>query len=99
MPAEEEALKKRRSRLARRARRHSQPAGGGCAGWAGRDRAMSRSAATASREVSTAAKQHFEIGEAMGLMDFETAAKISGSRFVVLKGAARPARAGARQIS
>jgi seryl-tRNA synthetase len=33
------------------------------------------------------AKQHFEIGEAMKLMDFETAAKISGSRFVVLKGA------------
>jgi seryl-tRNA synthetase len=34
-----------------------------------------------------AAKQHFEIGEALGLMDFETAAKISGARFVVLKGA------------
>ncbi len=32
-------------------------------------------------------KQHFEIGEALGLMDFETAAKISGSRFVVLSGA------------
>jgi seryl-tRNA synthetase len=32
------------------------------------------------------AKQHFEIGEAMGLMDFETAAKLSGSRFVVLRG-------------
>lgn len=32
-------------------------------------------------------KQHFEIGEALGLMDFETAAKMSGSRFVVLKGA------------
>jgi seryl-tRNA synthetase len=33
-----------------------------------------------------AAKQHFELGEAMGLMDFETAAKLSGSRFVVLRG-------------
>jgi seryl-tRNA synthetase len=32
-------------------------------------------------------KQHFEIGEALGFMDFETAAKISGARFVVLKGA------------
>jgi seryl-tRNA synthetase len=32
-------------------------------------------------------KQHFEIGEGLGLMDFETAAKISGARFVVLKGA------------
>ncbi|MGB6923285.1 MAG: serine--tRNA ligase [Methyloceanibacter sp.] len=31
-------------------------------------------------------KQHFELGEALGLMDFEVAAKISGSRFVVLKG-------------
>ena len=33
-----------------------------------------------------APKQHFELGEALGLMDFETAAKLSGSRFVVLKG-------------
>ena len=32
-------------------------------------------------------KQHFDIGESLGLMDFETAAKISGARFVVLKGA------------
>jgi seryl-tRNA synthetase len=30
--------------------------------------------------------QHFETGEAMGLMDFEAAAKMSGARFVVLKG-------------
>src|SRR3954454_6790201 len=33
-----------------------------------------------------APKQHFELGEAMGLMDFEAAAKLSGSRFVVLRG-------------
>jgi seryl-tRNA synthetase len=32
-------------------------------------------------------KQHFELGEALALMDFETAAKLSGARFVVLKGA------------
>src|ERR1700734_1805804 len=32
-------------------------------------------------------KEHFEIGEALGLMDFEIAAKLSGARFVVLKGA------------
>ncbi len=32
-------------------------------------------------------KQHFEIGEALGLMDFETAAKLSGARFAVVKGA------------
>ncbi|WP_045837822.1 serine--tRNA ligase [Hyphomicrobium sp. 99] len=34
-----------------------------------------------------APKQHFEIGEALGLMDFEAAQKISGARFVVTKGA------------
>ncbi len=32
-------------------------------------------------------KEHFEIGEALGLMDFDAAAKLSGARFVVLKGA------------
>jgi len=32
-------------------------------------------------------KEHFDIGEALGFMDFEAAAKISGARFVVLKGA------------
>ncbi len=32
-------------------------------------------------------RQHFELGEALGLMDFDTAARISGARFVVLKGA------------
>ena len=32
-------------------------------------------------------KEHFEIGEALGLMDFEAASKLSGSRFVVLRGA------------
>ncbi|WP_299470566.1 serine--tRNA ligase [uncultured Roseibium sp.] len=31
-------------------------------------------------------KEHFELGEALGDMDFSTAAKLSGSRFVVLKG-------------
>jgi seryl-tRNA synthetase len=32
-------------------------------------------------------KEHFEIGEALGLMDFDVASKMSGARFVVLKGA------------
>ena len=31
-------------------------------------------------------KQHFELGEALGMMDFERAAKVAGSRFVVLRG-------------
>ena len=32
-------------------------------------------------------KQHFELGEALEMMDFERAARISGARFVVLRGA------------
>lgn len=39
------------------------------------------------RNFEFTAKQHFELGEALGLMDFEAAAKISGARFVVLRGA------------
>ncbi|MER9755167.1 serine--tRNA ligase [Mesorhizobium sp. M0166] len=39
-------------------------------------------------------KEHFEIGETLGMMDFERAAKLSGSRFTVLKsGLARMERA------
>ncbi|MGL5733395.1 MAG: serine--tRNA ligase, partial [Beijerinckiaceae bacterium] len=39
-------------------------------------------------------KEHYDLGEALGGMDFETAAKISGSRFVVMKsGIARLHRA------
>ena len=34
-----------------------------------------------------APKEHFEIGEALGMMDFEAAARVAGARFVVLKGA------------
>ncbi len=38
------------------------------------------------RAFDFAPKQHFEIGEALGQMDFEAATKISGARFVLLKG-------------
>ncbi|MGF6171755.1 serine--tRNA ligase [Ensifer sp. 4252] len=31
-------------------------------------------------------REHFEVGEALGLMDFEGAARIAGSRFTILKG-------------
>jgi seryl-tRNA synthetase len=41
----------------------------------------------AKREYAFKPKQHFDLGEGLGLMDFETAAKLSGARFVVLKGA------------
>jgi seryl-tRNA synthetase len=48
----------------------------------------------AKRDYTFAPKQHFEIGEALDQMDFETAAKLSGARFVVLKkGLARLERA------
>jgi seryl-tRNA synthetase len=43
------------------------------------------------REYAFTPKQHFELGEAVGQMDFETAAKLSGARFVETRlGAARP---------
>jgi seryl-tRNA synthetase len=48
----------------------------------------------AKRNYGFAPKQHFELGEGLGQMDFETAAKLSGARFVVLKnGLARLERA------
>ncbi len=36
---------------------------------------------------SNSAREHNAVGEALGLMDFATAAKMSGSRFVLLRGA------------
>lgn len=39
------------------------------------------------KPVIADAKDHVALGEALGLMDFEGAAKLSGARFVVLKGA------------
>jgi seryl-tRNA synthetase len=46
------------------------------------------------RDYKFTPKQHFELGEALGMMDFELAAKLSGARFVVLqKGLARLERA------
>jgi seryl-tRNA synthetase len=48
----------------------------------------------AKRNYGFAPRQHFDLGEALGQMDFETAAKLSGARFVVLKsGLARLERA------
>lgn len=38
-------------------------------------------------EFSFTPKQHFELGEALGQMQFEAAAKIAGSRFTILRGA------------
>ncbi|CAH2604600.1 serine--tRNA ligase [Rhodovastum atsumiense] len=38
------------------------------------------------KDLGFAPKQHFELGEALGLMDFATAAKLAGARFTVLRG-------------
>ncbi|HVW58231.1 MAG TPA: serine--tRNA ligase [Rhizobiaceae bacterium] len=40
----------------------------------------------APRAHSDWTKEHYEIGERLGLMDFERAAKLSGARFTMLKG-------------
>ncbi len=48
----------------------------------------------AKRDYAFTPRPHFELGEALGQMDFEAAAKLSGARFVVLKkGLARLERA------
>ena len=48
----------------------------------------------ARRDYAFVPKQHFDLGEALGQMDFDVAAKLSGARFVVLKkGLARLERA------
>ncbi len=48
----------------------------------------------ARRSYGFAPRQHFELGEALGQMDFATATKLSGARFVVLRdGLARLERA------
>ncbi|MEP7205533.1 MAG: serine--tRNA ligase [Casimicrobiaceae bacterium] len=41
----------------------------------------------APREYAFAARDHVDIGEGLGLLDFATAAKLSGSRFSFLRGA------------
>jgi seryl-tRNA synthetase len=38
------------------------------------------------RDFNFEPRQHFELGEALGMMDFSTAAKLAGSRFTVLRG-------------
>lgn len=38
------------------------------------------------KEFNFTPRSHYELGETLGLMDFEQAVKISGSRFVILKG-------------
>lgn len=51
-------------------------------------------ASAAPRPVAFGVKPHWEIGETLGILDFERAAKLAGSRFSVLRGAgARLSRA------
>jgi seryl-tRNA synthetase len=39
------------------------------------------------RDLGFEPKQHFELGEALGMMQFEQAAKLAGTRFTLLRGA------------
>lgn len=39
------------------------------------------------RQFTFQPREHFDLGEGLGLMDFESAGKVSGARFVFLKGA------------
>ena len=77
------------------ARDDPEPAARRSAGRQGRDRQRRASPVRGeARTIAFKPKQHFELGEALGMMDFETAAKLSGARFVVLKsGLARMERA------
>ena len=38
------------------------------------------------RDLGFQPKQHFELGDALGMMDFATAAKLAGARFTILRG-------------
>ncbi len=38
------------------------------------------------KKFNFAPREHYEIGEALGMMDFEAGARLAGSRFVVLRG-------------
>jgi seryl-tRNA synthetase len=38
------------------------------------------------RDFNFTPRQHFELGEALGMMDFATATKLAGSRFTILRG-------------
>ncbi|HZC17453.1 MAG TPA: serine--tRNA ligase, partial [Caulobacteraceae bacterium] len=40
----------------------------------------------APRDLGFQPRQHFELGEALGVLDFEAAARMSGARFVAIKG-------------
>jgi seryl-tRNA synthetase len=40
----------------------------------------------APRDLGFQPRQHFELGEALGMMDFATAAKLAGARFTILRG-------------
>jgi seryl-tRNA synthetase len=59
-----------------------------------RDNVEAKERAFGSRPPMNSAREHFELGEALGMMDFERAAKVSGARFVYLtSGLARLERA------
>ena len=69
------------------------------AGRAGRRTTTSRCAASATpREFDFAAKDHVDVGAALGMLDFDAAAKIAGARFVRDEGRARAPAPRARAV-
>ena len=86
IPALEAEEKDALQATGRRARADPESAARRGAGRQGRDDNVEHHRFGAKRDYAFTPKQHFELGEALGQMDFETAAKLSGARFVVLKG-------------
>ena len=43
-------------------------------------------------------KEHTDIGESLGIIDFERAGKLAGARFSLMKGAGRAPRKGAHKL-
>ena len=94
MPAleAEEKIAGRRTRQGAGA--DSQPAARRGAGWRRRARQCRAAQVRRQARLCVQAEAAFRLGEALGKMDFELAAKFSGARFVVLqKGLARMERA------
>ena len=54
--------------------------------WRRRSRQRRSSAVEYAENFSFEPKPHWEIGEALGILDFERGAKVSGSRFLYYKG-------------
>jgi seryl-tRNA synthetase len=57
-----------------------------CLGKDEKDNKLVKESSIPKREFAFKVKDHHELGETLGILDFETAAKLSGSRFALLRG-------------